>query len=876
LGLLATLAARGLLSVGGSSVTAVDWALYDLWVRRHPPAPAPSEILVVVRDAQSEARLGTGAWDRALLARVIGALSRAGAGAIGIDVPLDRPSTPGRGGAASDALLGEATALAGNVVFPVAVEAGRDGAPASSTLTHRSWPPLPSGEEFWPVARPTTGALPGFAQRARALGHLIAPEEPDGVVRTVPLFARVGDHLVPAFGLALAMVFTNLSPDALGVDRAGVQIPVGSIARVPVDGRGRAALTFAAPVHVVSFLEIWRAVEDGQADTLPGLVDGKIVLLVTEPGHAHVMTPVGPMSDILVQAHLLGAVLGGSWLQALPFRFILAGALVIAVISAWLWLAFRWWKALLGALALAGACALALALSPSVGLLVPVWLPLASMTLASALALSWNLLASSGQMRHLETEIALTRDTLVRRESAVEALEEDLDAARAAAARSTGAEETLRAELAAARKGEEQTRARLLELERQVKVWRPTPDQSAPPGDPGHDRQRRECLRLGIITRDPGVLAIFGDLEKAARSTLPILIEGEPGTGKELFARAVHRLSPRADGPFVAVNMAAIPAELFESELFGHVRGSFTGAVVDRKGHFEQADRGTLFLDEVGELRPEHQGKLLRVLQEKSFYRVGATRPVAVDVRVVAATNRDLQRGVRDGWFREDLYFRLKGFVLGLPPLRERREDLSLLAERFTEDAAAETGRSGIALSEAALLAIEKHDWPGNVRELQHCLRQAVALCPGTLIGVEDLRLPRREMSSNAADEDVAVLDSLRRHGFDMQATARALGLDRSTVTQRLKGLGFRALAESGGDRGKAALALAGGPALAGSVDLKLREYHAHLLRAIREYATADAAVSACRRRFKNLPERHFRSLETLVRQHFDRGPSRA
>src|SRR5438270_11777579 len=169
--------------------------------------------------------------------------------------------------------------------------------------------------------------------------------------------------------------------------------------------------------------------------------------------------------------------------------------------------------------------------------------------------------------------------------------------------------------------------------------------------------------------------------------------------------------------------MAAIPAELFESELFGHVKGSFTGAVGERKGYFEQADRGTIFLDEIGELRPPHQSKLLRVLQEKSFYRVGATRSTAVDVRVVAASNRDLERGITAGWFREDRYFRLKGLVLRLPPLRERRQDVPLLAARFIREAAAEVGRPALPLSDAALAALERNDGPGNARELQNCLR---------------------------------------------------------------------------------------------------------------------------------------------------------
>jgi transcriptional regulator with GAF, ATPase, and Fis domain len=314
--------------------------------------------------------------------------------------------------------------------------------------------------------------------------------------------------------------------------------------------------------------------------------------------------------------------------------------------------------------------------------------------------------------------------------------------------------------------------------------------------------------------------------------------------------------------------MAAIPPELFESELFGHVRGGFTGAVGERRGYFEQADGGTIFLDEIGELRPEHQGKLLRVLQERTFNRVGANRPTTVDVRVVAASNRDLARGVAEGWFREDLYFRLRGLVLRLPPLRERRGDVAPLAEGFVQAAAAEAGRR-VSLSEAAVAALEGHDWPGNVRELQQCLRRAVALSEREVLAAEDLRQETPAAAPAEPDGDGAVLAALRRHGFDMQATARTLGWDRSTVTQRLKGLGFRALVESGGDRARAAATLAGDPALARTVELKLAEYHEHLLRSVAGFESADAAIAACRRRFKNLPDRHFRSLETLVREAF-------
>jgi DNA-binding NtrC family response regulator len=633
-------------------------------------------------------------------------------------------------------------------------------------------------------------------------------------------------------------------------------------------------LRWAPDLPVTPFDELWQALERGDTAALQRLADGKSVLLFTEPAAGRRLTPIGPLSDVAIQAELLNAVLTGAWLRRSPSELTLPGALALAALAAWLGLARRGSAAVVGVALVALAYIAALALAASLGsLMLPVVTPLAAILVAGAGALAVNQAGAARRLRSLEGEVGGIREALVRQESTVEALEEDLEAARASVARSTGAErellqaaEALRGQLGEARAQEAQTRVRLQAVEHELRAATRGPASLA---DADLERLRGQCAEVGIVTQDPAVLALFRDLQKAAPTSLPILIAGEPGTGKELFARAAHRLGPRRAGPFVAVNMAAISPELFESELFGHVRGSFTGAVGDRKGYFEQADRGTIFLDEIGELRAEHQSKLLRVLQERAFHRVGATRPTTVDVRVVAASNRDLERGVAEGWFREDLHFRLRGLVLRLPPLRERPGDVAPLAERFLQEATAEGGRR-VALSEAALRVLEGHPWPGNVRELQHCLHRAVALSERELLRPEDLRLDPA-MPARAEDEgDVAVLAALRRHGFDMQATARALGWDRSTVTQRLKGLGFQALVDSGGDRGKAAATLAGDPALGRIVELKLGEYHEHLLRSVAGFDSADAAIAACRRRFKNLPERHFRSLELLVRRHFE------
>ena len=863
MGAAAALVATGVLLLDGSGLTALEWAPYDAWLRGRAPLPVSSDLVIVVRDPASEGRSGEGAADRALVAGLITNLTRSGAAVIGVDVPLGQPSLADRRGAAGDAMLTQTILQAGNVVFPIALGrwAGRSGHPdADPPPGHRAWPTLSTTTA--PLeTRALTPPLQALVQPAKNVGHTLATADPDGVVRRVPLFVRLGDRGVPAFGLALAAALAKSDPPRMRVDRDGQAL---------VGFAGRA---FPRGFNVVPLTELVATIERRETESLEKLFAGRIVLLLLEPSRTTHSTPLGPMSDGAIQAQLLNTVLTNAWVRPAPFAWAVILTAFLAALTAWLWLAARWWTAAIGVLGLALVYAASLFVVPSrAGLLLPVAAPLVAVVVSSAAALVWNQLSSGNRIRRLEDEVGAIREALVRQESQVEGLEEDLEAARAAVARSTGTEEGLRAQLAAARAQEAETRARLERLEREARSGPPLPL-----SDVAQERLREASERVGIVTRDPALLAAFRDLEKAARSSLPILVVGEPGTGKELFARAVHRLSPRADGPFVAVNMAAIPAELFESEMFGHVRGSFTGAVADRKGHFEQANRGSIFLDEVGELRPEHQSKLLRVLQDKSFHRVGAARPTTVDVRVVAASNRDLERGVAEGWFREDLYFRLKGLVLRLPPLRERRRDIPLLAARFLQEAAVEAGRAADVgrpapgLSPAALAALERSDWPGNARELQNCLRQALALADGAEISVDDLRLAPREAGRDEPGGDAAVLASLRQHGFDMQATARALGWDRSTVTQRLKGLGFRALVEAGGDRQKAALELAGDPALGRTVELKLREYSEHLTKVVEGFPTAEEAIAACRRRFKNLPERHFRSLELLVRQSFAR-----
>ena len=253
-------------------------------------------------------------------------------------------------------------------------------------------------------------------------------------------------------------------------------------------------------------------------------------------------------------------------------------------------------------------------------------------------------------------------------------------------------------------------------------------------------RQLREHGSFGsLIGNSRGMRLIYEVVEKAAPTGASVLIGGESGTGKELVAQTIHRLSPRAPFPFIAINCAAIPETLLESEIFGHEKGAFTGAADRRQGCFELADRGTLFLDEIGEMTPATQVKLLRVLQERSFRRLGGRSEITVDVRIIAATNIDPAEAVRSGKLREDLYYRLNVFALHLPPLRERKDDLPLLVQAFIAEFNTRNHRAIAGVDREAMRILEQHDWPGNVRELRNVIERATILAPGPFIATAHL-----------------------------------------------------------------------------------------------------------------------------------------
>ena len=312
----------------------------------------------------------------------------------------------------------------------------------------------------------------------------------------------------------------------------------------------------------------------------------------------------------------------------------------------------------------------------------------------------------------------------------------------------------------------------------------------------------RDTMPPALLGRTPSMMTVYKQIAHAASADAPVLIIGESGTGKELVARAIHQHGNRSGRPFVPINCGALTETLLESELFGHIKGSFTGAVSDSKGVFQTAHTGTVFLDEVGEMSPALQVKLLRVLQEGEVRAVGTSRPVKVDVRIVAATNVDVERAVTEGKFRQDLFYRLGVVIINLPPLRERREDIPLLIERFLKAASAKAGKQ-IELTRGATDALATHHWPGNVRELENLIERLVVFSRGSRVDVGDLPptvTPRAPAPEKRMFDDLPTLEEIERRyllhvleqvGNNRTRAAEVMGIDRRTLYRMAERFGI-------------------------------------------------------------------------------------
>jgi len=771
------------------------------------PTPHPAITMITLKP-QGTGSCGEAIWNRALLAQTITALSQAAAKVIVPILPLEGPSSSACGGAASDAELIEATTQSGRVIYPNSV--------------------------FEPIKN-----------QALAVGNVSSKSALETEV--LPL----GIAIAKEYGTEIILDFSPPTFFSSWVK---------------------------GPFSEYTFDALWNLIQDKQWRELTSLVKDKIIILSPEMSEAR-----------LAQIHMLNAILTESWLQQIGTGAEAFIVLFFSFSTTWTLLLFPNRKGVLTAFGFIGVfIALAISLQTQFGLILPVigmTLVFAGSTVSAGLFYAYiQRIQASTHIFTLRRNLSQLHKKLMRKEHHALSLVESLTEARLAEQESV----TRLTQLELAQTEVETTRQQLHAIEAELKILREQTTETVEEPSrltPDLDSLSVECQTFGILTKDPHVLKVFSDIKKAAKSSSPILLLGETGTGKEVFAQAVHQLSDRARRPFIPVNMAAIRPELFESELFGHVKGAFTGAI-GGKGYVEAAEGGTLFLDEMGELSLDLQAKLLRLLENKTFNRVGEARTRQANVRILIATNRDLKQEVEQGRFREDLYYRLRSIVLVLPALRERiPEDRRLLAEHFLQHFANQDHRDKLRLNQGALHTIMSYPWPGNIRELKQTIAQAVSLAETDILTKKNLRLsenrtvpgrvpihstqqsmpPKKSTSQN----DDTILTALRQHRFDMQATAQALHCDRSTVTQRLKGLGYEALVKNQGDFALAARDLANDESLEELVEQKLREYEGNLLPRRKRYQSVEEAIADCRRRFKNLPDRYLPAVEILIRDRF-------
>jgi transcriptional regulator with PAS, ATPase and Fis domain len=804
--------------------------------------------IVVLTAPSGRSRIcGEGRWHPEQVEMMLGVLSQAGASVVGLLDDFSSGGSADCGDLGSLARLAETTVRVGKVIYP-------DSAPAM------------------------------LRNAAAGLGRLYPIPDEDGIVRSVKGFFGNPPGSAWPIGVVLG---AWPKPPAAAVEP--VNAPLRDL-YVPYP---------IAPFFQERSFETVRALsQEGQTEDLQAMFKGSLVILSGAGSpEGKVTTLWGEDSDsAAAHAWMAKVVLTGAWLRDIPLAWAMLACWVLGsfVVGLLLEDRHRYYKVSL-AVGLVLVCGGGIWLVTGKGGLWPLGATALSLSLCAGTSLGWRALMARRtvhrRIREGQETLRQLQEDLVRKQQTVRELEGRLEEARSQTKESASVithlydsqdgileqlQESERA-MAGTQVRIDQMQQELEELRRRVPAESPMPEALE---GPHWESMVQECALFQILTRDRPLLEIFYNLKKAAQTSSPILLLGETGTGKEVFARAAHALSPRRTGPFISVNMAAIRPELFEGELFGHVKGAFTGAV-GREGLLRAAHGGTIFLDEVGELPPDVQAKMLRVLEDGSFYRVGDSRMTKVDVRIVAATNRCLLKEIEGGRYREDLYYRLRSIELTLPPLRERcREDRMLLANTFLAEVAGEQNRPEMRFSQDALDMILAYRWPGNIRELRHTIAQAVALTDGSLIDKTNLRLPATVRGDKLIGrahgkedlermEDLMVLKCLRRHHFDMQATARELGWDRSTVTQRLKGLGFQALVEHGEDFQAAARALAGDDDLLRVVEGRLREYTKNLLPPSKQYRSAEEAIADCRKRFRNLPERHYPAVEQLIRARF-------
>jgi transcriptional regulator with GAF, ATPase, and Fis domain/CHASE2 domain-containing sensor protein len=798
---------------------------YDVFLKlRGGHNPHPDIVLVFIGDDTLE-KIGTWPITRDFYATFLHVMTEYGAKAVGFDILFSESSSEHP---EYDGQLVALSGLAGNVTYPYFFYLEED-----QFLPERFWIPSdvvgigePAGSGETEFLRALGGIFP-FEELVRASigtghGNILADE--DGMVRKSPLIIEYDGNLYPAMALSMASDLLRVERENVRIDdhRLLLEPDQGRPIRIPVTSKGEVLINYAGPpgqytnYSFIQILQSYRQVLEGQKPLLPlSEFQDKIVLVgITATGAANIRpTPFAEHHPLVgIQANILDNILQDDFIRTADGGVLLGGILVIVLIIGGL-LPFlgmtrvTTWSLLL--LVLAGLGTFFIFSWANVWINVNLfWFGIVFSTLFINLYLfrrhEQEKLATERRALQLSEQLFSRQRHLDRIRGEIELREKDLQAIGDEEISDRVAKMMEERELLVRERSEleEQTRELNNKLSQvTVKLQRmETYDFGSAVTVPAREDLKGEYT--DIIRGSSNMSVVLKVVDRVAPSDASVLITGESGTGKELIARAIHYHSGRKDKPLVILNSAAIPRELVESELFGHEKGSFTGATARKVGKFEVADGGTLFLDEIGDMPPATQAKLLRVIEQKEFMRVGGTETIRVNVRIVAATNKDLQPAIEAGHFREDLYHRLNLIAIHIPPLRERKADIPVLVRHFIET---KSGGATIAISQEAMDLLIQYSWPGNVRELQQVIERAILLREEDIIRAEDFPPSVQEtiLRPEPVSEEVTlagaieqferqfIIEALNKHNWNKSKTAETLKLGRRNLHKKIKKYGI-------------------------------------------------------------------------------------
>lgn len=867
------------------------------FILRGPLATHPDIIMIDADDASSKI-YGRWPWKRTVYTEMVRFLQREKPKVVAYDILFAHP-----GNEEEDRSLIEAVGQSDNILFPVATELSYEDKTSSALVPISGLISAPVDSDFLSVTRSIL-PLPELKEKVAGLGHIAANRDSDGVIRRVPLLLNYQGKLLPSLSFQAVLNFLEVSPDSLKFQDDTLILPravfPGSAKpvdiSVPIDRHGQMLINFVGTwtktFKHASFASVLEA-KPGQSQGED--LTGKLILVSNAlSGLDFTIIPFEknyPGGGI--HANIINTILTRDFLREVSETGALFLTLVISLGTAALFRIRSYLgkiASVIGLLVLYGLSSVALF---HLGLVIPVVVPLLSILFTAIGVSTYQAYVEkkhadhlSREKKYMEKRLAEVLEGLTLKMNEVESIQQSLDVIKSNFKEQEELSQTnarkiadFEQKLSAAIQQSEHLKTERESLERKVLDLEIHVFEDVTLEENDWERLRQECERVGIITRAQNVLEIFQMLKQYAKVPSAVLILGVSGTGKELFARAIHLLSDRKNQKFVAVNMAAIPHDLVESELFGHVKGSFTGALSNKKGKFMEADQGSIFLDEIGEMSRNIQVKLLRVLQEKEVQPVGG-QPCSINVRIISATNKNLKDEVARGAFREDLFFRLNTLPLNLPPLRERGEDIEFLVQHFVDKYSREYGKPIEGVSESAMSVLKNYYWPGNVRELENVIQRGIALAKTELIQTSDLGITPGPASSieegtspaqkPATDLDELMLDALRENGFEVNATARKLNMSRNTVASRFKGICFKRLVVHQLDADKVAKNMTHDTVQRKLVMQKLKEYHKNLVKNAGRFDQEEKAVADAIQKAKNVPSEYHFAIEQLVRKCFE------